>query len=65
MIGPIDIVAEGYTGLKVYRVTHAKHGGVQVAAPDENAALVCAAKRWGERWQSWDFYTSCLITRSR
>ncbi len=62
---PIDVTFEGYTGKKLYRVTHPQLGGLLIAAPDDVAAIVAAAKRWGRRWQEWDFYTSCIVNRSR
>lgn len=62
---PINATFEGYTGRKIYRVTHPRHGCLQIAAPDEVAAIVAAASKWEERWQAWDFYTNCIVMRSR
>lgn len=58
-----DVRAEGYDGPKIFDVWHVRHGALLIAAPDETAALIEAAKIWGERWQKWAFYTSCIITR--
>lgn len=62
---PIDVTVEGYAGPKLFRVTHPRHGGLLIAAPDEVTAIVAAAKRWKRRWQDWDFYTDCIVNRSR
>ena len=60
---PIDARFEGYRGRKLYCVTHPRHGSLTIAAPDEAAAIVVAAKQWEERWQAWDFHTSCIVMR--
>jgi hypothetical protein len=53
---------DGYSGTKRFSVTHPRHiDTVVVAAPDENAAIISAAKFWGERWQSLDFYSLCTV----
>ena len=58
-----DATFEGYTGRKRYSVTHPRHGSLRIAAPDEATSIVAAAKRWEERWQAWEFYTSCTVMR--
>lgn len=60
---PIDVVFEGYTGRKLYSVTHPRHGCLKIAAPDEAAAIVAAAKQWKARWQAPDFHTCCTVMR--
>ncbi len=61
-----DVAFEDYKGVKRYTVSHPAHKrDLRVAAPDENAAMVAAAERWGERWQSIEFYAYCLIVPDR
>lgn len=57
-----DIAYEGYRGQRRYIVTHPQYSGtLMVAAPDEVAAIVAAAKKWQTRWQSFEFYAFCKI----
>lgn len=60
---PIYATFEDYRGRKRYCVTHPRHGSLTIAAPDEAAAIVVAAKQWEERWQALDFHTSCIVMR--
>jgi len=62
-LDPIDATFAGYTGRKLYSVMHPRHGCLKIAAPDEAAAIVAAAKQWKERWHAYDFYTSCTVMR--
>jgi hypothetical protein len=57
-----DIAFEHYRGQRRYIVTHPEHSGaLVVAAPDEVAAIVAAAKKWQARWQSFEFYAFCNV----
>ena len=56
---------EGYEGGKMYIVSAPKHHDLTVYAPDENAAIVTAAKHWKERWQAWEFYSSCAVRKAK
>ena len=59
-----DIAFEHYRGHRRYIVTHPEHSGaLVVAAPDEVAAIVAAAKKWQVRWQSFGFYAFCEVRR--
>ena len=53
---------EGYAGSKVWEVRHPHHGTKRVNAPSWQAAIVVAAKVWGEDWRAYDFYTNCATT---
>ena len=46
----------GYTGRKLFEVEHPVFGRCVVAAPDENAALLSAAKVWETAWTALEFY---------
>jgi hypothetical protein len=57
-----DIAFEHYRGRRRYIVTHPEYSGaLVVAAPDEVAAIVAAAKKWQTRWQSFEFYAFCKV----
>jgi len=49
----------GYTGSRMYRVTHPDHETVSIAAPSQPAAICVAATLWGEQWQDRKFYSAC------
>ena len=53
---------EGYTGNKVWRVTHPKHGMIEVVAPSKQAAIAAAASAWGVAWHKYDFYEYCEVS---
>lgn len=38
------------TRANTFQVTHPDFGTVQVSATDKYAAIIAAAKQWGERW---------------
>lgn len=51
-----------YTGNRQWEVTHPAHKSkVKVYAPSEEAAIVAAAKAWGENWTKCDFYMNCTV----
>ena len=57
-----DAAFEHYRGRRRYTVAHPAHKKTLiVAAPDEVSAIVAAAKKWKERWQSVDFYAFCEV----
>lgn len=66
---PFDVAYEKsdgteYKGVRRWEVQHPKHKkSLRVAAPDENSAIVAAAKRWGETWTSLDFYPMCTVIK--
>lgn len=61
-----DAVYESYAGCKRFEVEHPAHRSrLIVAAPDENAAIVAAAARWGEKWTAYDFYANCCVNEVR
>ena len=44
-------------------MSHPEHSGtLLVAAPTEVAAIVAAAKKWGVRWQCYEFYAFCEVS---
>ena len=51
-----------YHGQKRYRVEHPEHKTVVVAAPDENADIMAAAKYWDEKWTTYDYYAYATVT---
>ena len=51
----------GYTGSKLYRVSHPDHGNLEVIAPSIPAAIATAATAWQRRWQEYDFYAECSV----
>ena len=52
---------DGYTGNKIWRVSHPDHGEIEVFAPSLPAAIAAAAKVWGRRWQEYAFYADCSV----
>ena len=57
-----DIAFEEYLGTRRYTVSHPEHSGtLLVAAPTEVAAMVAAAKKWGVRWQRYEYYAFCEV----
>ena len=61
---PFDCAYEDYSGTKRYMVTHPKHRNSCVAAaPDENSAIVAAARFWGKKWTDYNFYALCTVSR--
>lgn len=46
----------GYSGKKLFEVEHRQFGSIVVAAPDENAAVLAAAKVWKTAWVAPEFY---------
>lgn len=52
---------EGYTGNRVWKVSHPAHGDIEVVAPSLPAAISTAAKIWGRRWQEYEFYANCSV----
>jgi len=58
-----DIAFEYYRGNRRYIVSHPEQSGtLTVAAPTEVAAMVAAAKKWGVRWQCYEFYAFCEVS---
>lgn len=55
---------EGYRGSKHFSVWHPRYGAARVAAPDEDSALVAAAKLWGVNWTKLEFYTGCSVSKA-
>ena len=53
---------EDYSGKKKWLVQHPDHGEAAVLAPDEDAAIVAAAKAFGVPWTALDFYTGCNVS---
>nr|DAP13090.1 MAG TPA: hypothetical protein [Caudoviricetes sp.]DAW64064.1 MAG TPA: hypothetical protein [Caudoviricetes sp.] len=54
----------GYTGRKLFEVEHPVFGRCTVAAPDENAALLPAARYWRTVWKLPEFYAYAKVTRA-
>lgn len=53
-----------YTGSKRWRVEHPDYpGGVEVLAPDEEAAIAAAASLHDRRWQDVAWYAYARATR--
>ena len=50
---------DGYPGGKVWNVCHPDHGTCMVVAPSIPAAIVVAARVWGQTWTEYEFYSSC------
>lgn len=51
---------DGYAGTKKFTVIfHEK--SVEVCAPDEQSAIVTAAKYWNRRWTDYEFYAWCRV----
>lgn len=61
----VDQTYPGYRGDRRWSVTHKTLGTAYVAAKDETSALAAAAAFWKVRWQSWDFYTMCIVLPSK
>ena len=60
----VQAVYPGYTGSKLYGVRHPDFGDeIIVCAPDQDCALVSAAKVWKQRWTSYHFYAYCMVRR--
>ena len=61
-----DCCFEGYRGTKRFTVSHPKHKkGLTVAAPNEDAAMVAAAKHWNTRWQAVEFYAYAEVIQQQ
>jgi len=58
-----DIVFGTYTGAKLWNVTYGNKT-CTVSAPDEDSAMVAAASFWKKRWQDYDFYAYCYVTKA-
>lgn len=56
-----DVRFNGYTGKKCFSVLHPDYPPITAAAPDENSAIVAAAKKLGVRWQTYGFYSWCSV----
>lgn len=54
---------EDYRGKKKWVVEHPSHGKAIVLAPDEDSAIVAAAKAFGVPWTALDFYTGCSVSK--
>lgn len=54
---------EDYRGKKKWVVEHPDHGKATVFAPDEDAAIVAAAKAFGVQWTQLEFYTGCSVSK--
>lgn len=54
---------EDYRGKKKWVVEHPDHGKVTVFAPDEDTAIVAAAKAFGVPWTQMKFYTMCSVSK--
>lgn len=52
---------KGYTGDKVFSVTHPEHGELRVFAPHAVSAIIAASHQWGQYWQDPVFYKACRI----
>lgn len=57
-----DARFDDYHGTKRFRVEHPDHKAVVVAAPDEYAAIMAAAKYWDKNWTAYDFYAYTTVT---
>ncbi len=56
LLKPLDATAEGYDGPRVWTVLWKDWIPATVAAPTPEAAMVTAARFWGVRWQTPDYY---------
>ena len=54
---------EDYRGKKKWVVEHPDHGKATVFAPDEDAAIIAAAKVFGTPWTRLEFYTGCSVSK--
>lgn len=54
---------EDYRGKKKWVVEHCDHGKATVFAPDEDAAIVAAAKAFGVQWTHLEFYIGCSVSK--
>lgn len=54
---------EDYRGKKKWVVEHCDHGKATVFAPDEDAAIVAAAKAFGVQWTQLEFYIGCSVSK--
>ena len=54
---------DDYRGKKKWVVEHRDHGKATVFAPDEDAAIVAAAKVFGVQWTQMVFYTMCSVSK--
>lgn len=58
-----DVVFEGYTGKRIFHVSHPDHKKpFRVCAPSEQAAIVAAADKWKETWTEYRFNAFCNVT---
>lgn len=53
-----------YKGEKRYTVKHPDHGETTVTAPNEDAAIVAAARYWNTQWTKYQFYSFCQVSRA-
>lgn len=53
---------EDYRGKKIFIIRHPEHRSIKVCAPDQNSAIVEAAKYWGVKWTSYSFYAYCDVS---
>ena len=54
---------EDYRGKKIFLVCHPEHRSIKVCVPDQNSAIVTAAKYWGVKWASYSFYAYCEVSK--
>lgn len=54
---------EDYRGKKKWLVEHCDHGKATVFAPDEDTAIIAAAKVFGVPWTKMVFYTRCSVSK--
>ncbi len=60
----VDGIFENYTGKKRFEVrVPGKRKLLRVAAPNEDAAIVAAAKAVGRRWTEYEFYAFCEVSK--
>lgn len=52
---------DGYTGGKIWCVTHPDYGSCFVVAPSNPAAIVVAARVWKQTWTELRFHSECLV----
>lgn len=52
---------DGYTGHRVFSVSHSDYGDITIRAREKNGAIVTAARVWGVKWQAYAFYAYCVV----
>lgn len=58
----IDGRFENYRGTKRFCVSHPDYSPtLTIAAPNEAAAIVAAAQKWGAKWTAYSFYAYCTV----